>query len=107
MGQIGGSPEVSVEEAKRRLDEGAILIDVRDPEEWRSGHAGGARHIPLGQLGSRIDEVPRDKEVLLICRSGGRSASAVRLLRNAGYEKAINVAGGTTAWAQRGLPVSR
>jgi rhodanese-related sulfurtransferase len=98
---------VDVAEARRRQREGAILVDVREPEEWRRGRAPGARHIPLGALGKRIGELPRDRDVLLICRSGNRSGMAQRTLRGQGYDRALNVAGGMNAWAAAGLPVVR
>ena len=96
---------VDVAEARRRHQAGAVLVDVREPEEWRRGHAPGATHIPLGALGGRIGELPRDRDVLLICRSGSRSGTAQRALRRQGYDRALNVDGGMTAWARAGLPM--
>ncbi len=98
---------VDVVDARRRHDAGAVLIDVREPSEWRQGHVARARHIPLGSLASRLAEVPRDRDVLLICRSGNRSGSAQRLLQQHGYERVFNVSGGMTAWTRAGLPVKR
>lgn len=69
---------IDVQEASRRQAAGALVVDVRQPEEWRQGHAPGATLIPLGSLGNRVSEVPRDREVLLICRSGNRSGTAQR-----------------------------
>lgn len=99
---------VDVTEAQRRLDRrAALLIDVREPDEWQEGHVAGARHIPLGDLPARLAEVPRDRDVLLFCRSGNRSGRATALLRERGYERALNVAGGIAAWQRAGLPVTR
>jgi len=98
---------VEVQEARRRQATGALLIDVRQREEWQQGHAPRAILIPLGSLGSRLDEVPRDREVLLNCRSGNRSGSAQRQLMQLGYERVFNVSGGMNAWARVGLPVER
>lgn len=98
---------VDAAEAKRRQDAGAALIDVRELNEWQSGHAPGARHIPLGQLANRLSQVPRDRDVLLVCQSGNRSGAARRLLRSNGIERAINVRGGMSAWGRAGLPVTR
>ena len=98
------SPEVDVREALRRQAAGALLLDVREPDEWAAGHADGARHIPLGELAARQRELPREREILLICRSGRRSAQAVGLLVQAGHPSATNVAGGMQAWARAGLP---
>lgn len=98
--------DVTVDEAKRKLDAGeATLIDVREPNEWREGHVAGAKHIPLGQLALHTDEIPSDREVLLICRSGSRSALATQMLRRQGFEQARNVDGGVLAWTRRGYPL--
>ena len=97
---------VNVEEARQKLDSReAIMIDVRERDEWRAGHVKGARHIPLGDLGGRLGEIPRDREVLLFCRSGNRSGRATQFLREQGYPQARNVEGGITAWTGRGFPV--
>ena len=98
--------DIDVQEAHRRQTAGALLLDVREDDEWAAGHADGARHLPLGQIGASEQDLPRDREVLLICRSGRRSAQAAQLLRNAGHS-AVNVAGGMQAWTQAGLPVGR
>lgn len=99
---------VDVAEAQRRLDSReAVLIDVREPDEWAEGHVAGATHIPLGELPSRLADVPRDRDVLLFCRSGHRSGTATALLRGQGYARALNVEGGITAWRRAGLPVTR
>ena len=98
---------VDVQEASRRQAAGAVLIDVRQPEEWQHGHAPGARLIPLGSLGNRVADVPRDQDVLLICRSGNRSGTAQRQLQQLGYEHVFNVSGGMNAWTGAGLPVER
>jgi rhodanese-related sulfurtransferase len=100
-----GVTEIDVQEAKRRQDAGAVLVDVREPNEWRDGHAKGARHIPLGELSRRAGELPKDGEILLICRSGNRSRTAAQLLQRGGYERVVNVQGGTTAWIRQSLPL--
>jgi rhodanese-related sulfurtransferase len=92
--------------ARRRQEAGAILVDVREPAEWREGHAAQARHIPLGQLSEKLGMLPRDSEVLFICRSGNRSAKATGTARAAGFS-ATNVSGGTDAWVRAGLPIER
>ncbi|GAB2746168.1 rhodanese-like domain-containing protein [Nocardioides pakistanensis] len=91
-------------EAKEAVERGAVLLDVREPHEWKSGHAPKARHIPLGQLGSRVGELPRNREILVVCRSGARSARAAKLL-SAQRGDVANVKGGMGAWARQGLPV--
>jgi len=98
---------IDVQEAKRRQAAGALLVDVREPAEWSQGHAPDAQLIPLGSLGNRLAEIPREREVLLICRSGNRSGTAQQQLLKLGYEQVYNVSGGMNAWAGAGLPVQR
>jgi rhodanese-related sulfurtransferase len=86
------------------VPDGAWLLDVREDDEWAAGHAPGARHIPLGQLGTRAGEVPQGQSVYVICRSGSRSGRATEALSGAGWQ-AINVAGGMQGWAAAGRPM--
>jgi rhodanese-related sulfurtransferase len=83
---------------------GVYLLDVREDDEWAAGHAPEAVHVRLGELNERSEEVPRDREVYVICRSGARSAYAAQALAGAGW-KAINVADGMTGWAVAGRPM--
>jgi rhodanese-related sulfurtransferase len=80
------------------------LLDVREQDEWDAGHIDGSQHIPLGQLAMRLDEVPRDRTVVAVCRSGSRSDRAAKGLRERGY-RAENLDGGVTAWSRSGLPL--
>lgn len=94
-------------EAVRLINrEKAVLIDVCEPAEFAAGHAGGSRNIPLGSLAD-AKELPKDKSVpvVLMCVSGARASRAAGLLKRAGYEKAVAVAGGMGAWREAGLPV--
>ncbi len=100
-------PEVTPAEAHRRQQAGAVLVDVREADEWAAGHAAGALHLPLGELALRHDDLPRDRETLLICASGNRSKVAAQVLARAGHDRASSVEGGTIAWARAGLPVER
>ena len=86
------------------LPAGVFLLDVREDDEWTAGHAPDAVHVRLGELGARVDELPRDREVYVICRSGARSAYAAQAL-TAGGLNAINVADGMTGWAVAGRPM--
>ena len=97
-------PEIDVEELARLRAEGAPLVDVREPDEWQEFRVPGAQLLPLAEVPERIDEVPADGTVYVICKSGGRSAKAVELLRAQGVD-AINVAGGSLAWRDAGHPV--
>lgn len=83
-----------------------FLLDVREQDEFTAGHITGSSLIPLGQLARRLDELPRDQRIVCICRSGNRSGTATRLLRNNGLE-AVNMAGGMLDWARQGLPITR
>ncbi len=92
------------EQARDLQARGAILLDVREDAEWRAGHAPKARHIPLGRLHARLRDVPANRTVITVCRSGHRSARAAALLARDGRD-VINLAGGMHAWARAGLPV--
>jgi rhodanese-related sulfurtransferase len=97
-------PEVDVTSLARALETGAPLVDVRTADEYAGGHVPGAVLVPLHELGERHAELPTDEEVFVICHVGGRSAAAVAALNRAGY-RTVNVAGGTAAWVEAGLPV--
>lgn len=101
-------PQIDPQSAKAKLDASRkpFLLDVREPDEYQNGHIPGATLIPLGELQRRIHELPRDCEIICVCRSGNRSATATRHLASAGYE-AVNLAGGMLGWARQGLPVKR
>ena len=96
--------EVDVAGARTLQQQGAQLIDVREPYEFAAGHVTGARNIPLGLLGSRLGEIKTDTTVLLICRSGNRSRAAQGVLRRHGIADTRNVQGGMIAWHAAGLP---
>jgi adenylyltransferase/sulfurtransferase len=95
-------PTMTVRELKQKLDskEKFVLLDVREPFEWDICHIDHAKLIPLGQLPSRMSELDSADEIVIHCKSGGRSAKAVRLLQEAGFSKLHNVEGGITAWAE-------
>ena len=97
------APEVDLDTLAAALAEGAPLIDVRTPDEYAQVRVPGARLIPLDQLGTRTDEVPKDCRVYVICAVGGRSMAAATALKNAGWDT-VNVAGGTNRWAEEGRP---
>ena len=91
-------------DAKHALDTGSVLVDVRGPGEWQAGHAPQAMHIPLDQLTRRLAELPADRNIIAVCRSGHRSAIAAGQLRRHG-RNASNLTGGMNAWAAAGLPM--
>jgi rhodanese-related sulfurtransferase len=96
-------PEIDIDELDRRREQGAPVIDVREPDEYQNGHVPGATLIPLSTVPDRLGDVPPD--VLVICQSGGRSLRAAEFL-NANGVAATNVAGGTKAWIESGRPVA-
>jgi len=85
----------------RDVPEGAVLLDVREDDEWTAGHAPEAVHVPMGQVTQRLGEVPVGGTVHVLCRSGNRSAQVTAYLNRAGWE-AVNVDGGMRAWAAAG-----
>lgn len=98
------TPQTDAVDAAQRVASGALLLDVREQDEWDAGHAPDAKHVPLGELNARVDELSKDRPIVAICRMGGRSEKATIALRNSGYD-AINLDGGMRAWAAAGQPV--
>jgi rhodanese-related sulfurtransferase len=96
--------EINVDEAFQLVEEGAFLLDVRTPAEWDEFHAPQATLIPLDELANRVDEVPQDKDIVVICRSGNRSQVGRDTLLAAGYSRVTSVDGGMNAWAASGYP---
>ncbi len=86
--------EVDVQEAYTLREQGAFILDVRQPEEWEAGHIPGATLIPLGELESRVDELPQDEEIVVVCRSGNRSATGRDILLDAGFTDVTSMGGG-------------
>ena len=106
-----GGGAVSTTEAVRLINrEKGVLVDVSEPAEFAAGHAGGARNVPLGLLGGEaVKGLPTNKTipVVLMCPTGTRSVKAAALLRKAGHEGAVAVAGGTAAWREASLPIEK
>lgn len=91
-----GGAQVSSAEAHQLVRQGATLVDVRTPEEFAGGHLDGARNVPLDALTARVTELPRDRAVVVYCRSGARSARAAAVLRGAGHD--VRDLGPMSAW---------
>lgn len=110
LGMILGKPVPSIHalDLNERLKNGKrpLVLDVRQREEYRSGHIAGAKLIPLNELGGRLKELPQNREIICVCASGSRSSSATRLLTGAGYN-AINMKGGMSAWRRANLAVKK
>ena len=81
-----------------------LLLDVREDDEWQRGHAADARHIPMGEVPARLNEIDPQATLYVICKGGGRSQKVAQFLAGNGYEP-VNVAGGMLAWANAGRPV--
>lgn len=94
-------PTVDVDGVPDPLPDDLTVLDVREDDEWASGHLDGAVHIPLGQLPARMAELPADRQMLVYCKVGGRSAQATAYLRQAGVD-AVNLDGGVLAWQRAG-----
>jgi rhodanese-related sulfurtransferase len=98
-------PEIAAVDAQSGSSE-HVLLDVREADEWTAGHAPGAYWIPLGELERARTEIPFNRQVVCVCRSGGRSGKAAEAMIGWGFE-ASNLVGGMQAWAAAGLPVVR
>lgn len=94
--------EVSVAQAADLREQGVLMLDVREPEEWREAHIPGATLIPLGELAGRLDELPKDQPIVVVCRSGNRSAVGRDILLQAGFEPVTSMAGGMNDWKAAG-----
>jgi rhodanese-related sulfurtransferase len=103
--RVGDAPEVSVEDAWRRVQDGAVAVDVRDPAFWHAGHAPGALNIAASELSSDGLPFHRDQAVLVVCQSGVSSLKGAKTLRRAGFAATCSVRGGMAAWLKRGLPL--
>jgi rhodanese-related sulfurtransferase len=90
--------DVSAEDGHQMIEEGGFLLDVREADEWDAGHAPEAVWIPMGELQARVDELPRDRRIVAICRTGSRSHVVAAALLGAGFD-AVNLDGGMRAWA--------
>lgn len=99
-------PSLTAQEASEKLKAGKrpLVLDVRQPEEYREAHIAGAKLIPLGELQRKMDELPKGKEIICVCASGSRSHSATKLLIQAGYT-VFDLKGGMFTWQRAGLPV--
>ena len=101
----GGLPAfVSVDEAYQMYQEGTFVLDVRTPEEWNEYHAPNTTLIPLDELATRVNELPKDQPIVVVCRSGNRSQTGRDILLQAGYN-ATSMNGGLNAWRDSGYPI--
>ena len=100
------APEaITVAEAVELRKQGALVLDVRQPEEWEAGHIPGATLIPLSELPKRLDEIPDDHNVVVVCRSGSRSGQAIQILCQSGFNQTTSMNGGMKQWAASDLEI--
>jgi len=102
---VAAVPEIGARAAAALVDAGALMLDVREPDEWQAGHAPQASPLPMGQVHERRSDFAADRRIVVVCRSGGRSAAVTESLRAWGFD-AVNLSGGMCAWAAAGLPVT-
>lgn len=103
---VDGLPaEMSVFEAAKLNPDDYYFLDVREPSEWNEFHIEWANLIPLGELDKRANELPKDKNIIVVCRSGNRSAQGRDILLKAGFESVTSMAGGMNEWLSQGNPV--
>ena len=107
MSDASNLPEVSSTEAQKSLENGAVLVDVREQNEYTEIRIPGSLIIPLSVFAERFGELPKDKPLVMQCRSGARSAKAAEYLLANGYTDVTNLTGGILAWDEAGLPVLR
>lgn len=98
-------PFLDVAGAYQKYQQGALMLDVRTPEEWQAGHIPGATLIPLDQLSARSGELPPGQEIVIYCRSGNRSAQALSMLKEMGWENISSLEGGINDWIASGYEV--
>jgi rhodanese-related sulfurtransferase len=96
--------EISRDEARKLLDEGAQLVDVRVDHEWKAGRIAGAKHVPLPELPQRTGEIDKERPVVVYCRGGNRSSMATAALSEAGFD-AVKLADGVVGWSEADLPL--
>ena len=106
--RVSGISQLGTLEATRLINDDALVLDVREDKDWAAGHIPDARHIPLGALSSRLNELEKfkGKPIVVSCRSGHRSGRACAMLKKSGFENVHNLAGGIIAWEKASLPIT-
>ena len=100
----GNTGQISVAEAAGKREQGAFILDVRTAEEWEEYHIPDSTLIPLDDLEARINEVPRNQDVVVVCRSGNRSQQGLAILKSSGFTQVSSMMGGLTEWKAQGYP---
>jgi rhodanese-related sulfurtransferase len=99
------SNEISVAKAYEKYQQGVYVLDVRTQTEWDQSHITNSPVIPLDQLQNRINELPRDRDIVVVCRTGKWSQTGMNILQDAGFTRAVSMTGGLTAWKAAGYPL--
>jgi rhodanese-related sulfurtransferase len=99
------STEISAIQAYQKYQEGAFFLDVRTQAEWEQMHIAKSSLIPLDELQNRLSELPRDRDIVVVCLSGHRSKEGMTILQQAGFSRATCMTGGLTAWKEAGYPL--
>jgi len=100
-------PEIDVLEAQKRIEAGAVLVDVREPNEYKESHIPGSRLEPLSTFTEKYEDLPKDQPLIMQCRSGARSERAAKYLLEQGYTDVVNLTGGILAWQEAGLKIQK
>lgn len=103
--EVSHVDEIGGQELSSSSSEGALLLDVREPQEFAAGHLPGAVNLPQAELASRLDEVPRDRQIITICAHGSRSMRSAQFLKQQGIPNVLSLAGGTEDWRESGRPI--
>lgn len=101
----GLAANISIEQAAQLRDEGAFILDVREPDEWVNFHIPGSTLIPLGELPDRLSEIPSGQKIVVVCNSGNRSKPGRDILLDAGFPEVTSMDGGVSGWKAQGLPI--
>jgi rhodanese-related sulfurtransferase len=103
--KVAPSVEITPAQAYAKFQQGAFFLDVRSQEEWNQFHIAGSTLIPLDQLGQRLNELSKDREIVVVCLSGHRSQSGTTILQQAGFKYVSCLSGGLQAWIAAGYPI--
>jgi rhodanese-related sulfurtransferase len=104
-GASSATPSITVQQAYQKYQQGVFFLDVREQSEWDTFHIPNTTHIPLEELSNRLNELPRDQPIVVVCLTGHRSAQGRDILVNAGFTDVVSMTGGLTAWSSAGYPL--
>ena len=107
LNQASAGPQVDTLAATRLINDGAVIVDVREAAEFSIGRLNNAKNIPVGEIEKRVSDIAAGKAVLVYCGSGQKSSKAAGLLKKAGRDQVFSLSGGIDAWKQAGLPISK